>query len=58
MYRTYATIEKSGVLKKRYRARVFGGNGEMVFHSQTYTDKRDAIAACQTFGITDIRDHA
>lgn len=39
------TIERAGLLKNRFRARVFGANGELVWLTQTYADKRDAMAA-------------
>lgn len=41
----YFTIERAGVLKKRFRARMYGGNNELVWMTQTYADKRDARAA-------------
>lgn len=45
MDNTYFTIERAGILKKRFRARMFGGNNEMVWMTQTYADKRDAEIA-------------
>ncbi len=56
-YRNYATIERAGVRKKKFRARIFGGNGETLFVSQTYADKRNAILSCNLIGIQDIRDN-
>lgn len=41
----YFTIERAGLLKKRFRARCFGNNHELVWMTQTFADKRDARAA-------------
>jgi uncharacterized protein YegP (UPF0339 family) len=39
------TITRAGLLKKRFRARLIAGNGELVWHTQTYADVRDAYNA-------------
>ncbi len=41
----YFTIERAGVLRKKFRARVYGGNDELVWLTQTYTRKEDARLA-------------
>lgn len=41
----YFTIERAGLLKRRFRARCFGANDELVWMTQTYADKRDAQKA-------------
>lgn len=41
----YFTIERAGLRRNRFRARLFGANDELVWHTQTYADKRDATKA-------------
>ena len=41
----YFTIERAGLLKRRFRARLMGANNELWWHTQTYADKRDAAFA-------------
>jgi len=46
---TRVEVVKSKLLRQRFRAVAYGGNGEIVATSEHYADKRDAMAAA--FGI-------
>ena len=41
----YFTIERAGLRKKRFRARLKGANHELTWHTQTFANKADARLA-------------
>ena len=46
VHRMYFTIRRAGLLRNRYRARLYGANNELVWYTQTYTSKIHAREAC------------